>query len=171
MQTLGDIVQIGLIILGVYAFGRVFWRAWVRPLFQSDRQVTPPRWSIRDELARLFLVQDEETVNHSGGATPVMSRETAQTAQTVQTDKQTDHVSEADVWLDRLEVDRTKTALIELLVYSGWEVGQIRGVLKGDNGVLGTEIEAAKIRLGMTDPPRQLRVRDETGERLIPMEG
>jgi len=90
-------------------------------------------------------------------------------AQTPQTDRQTDYVSEADLWLDRLEVDRTKTALIELLVYSGWEVGQIRGVLKGDNGAIGTEIEAAKIRLGMTEPPRTLRVKDDHGERLIPM--
>ena len=99
----------------------------------------------------------------------LMSRAPAQTAQTTQTDKQTDYVSEADLWLDRLEVDRTKTALIELLVYSGWEVGQIRGVLKGDNGTIGTEIEAAKIRLGMTEPPRHLRVKDDHGERLIPM--
>lgn len=101
----------------------------------------------------------------------VMTINPAQTAQTNQTDRQTDYVSEADRWLDRLEVDRTKTALIELLVYSGWDVGQIRGLLKGDNGVLGTEIEAARKRLGISIEPRQLRVRDAEGERLIPMEG
>ena len=99
----------------------------------------------------------------------LMSRPPKQAAQTAHTDRQTDYVSEADLWLDRLELDRTKTALIELLVYSGWEVGQIRGVLKGDNGAIGTEIEAAKIRLGMTEPPRVLRVKDDHGERLIPM--
>jgi hypothetical protein len=66
--------------------------------------------------------------------------------------------------------DRTKTALIELLVYSGWEVGQIRVVLKGDNGALGAEIEAARQRLGISTEPRQLRVRDDQGERLIAME-
>jgi len=100
----------------------------------------------------------------------VMSRFPAQTEQTPQTDRQTDYVSEADLWLDRLEVDRTKAAVIELLVYSGWEVGQIRGVLKGDNGTIGTDIEAAKIRLGMVEPARQIRVRDDHGERLIPMD-
>jgi hypothetical protein len=99
----------------------------------------------------------------------IMSRWASAPQQTAQTDTQTDYVSEADLWLDRLEVDRTKTALIELLVYSGWEVGQIRGVVKGDNGAIGTEIETAKIRLGMTEPPRQLRVKDDHGERLIPM--
>lgn len=99
----------------------------------------------------------------------VMLPAPAQTGQTGQTDTQTDHVSEADRWLDRLEVDRTKTALIELLVYSGWEVGQIRNVVKGDNGAIGVEVEAAKIRLGIALPPRELRVRDEHGERLIPM--
>jgi hypothetical protein len=100
----------------------------------------------------------------------VMSRMPAQTEQTAQTDRQTDYVSEADLWLDRLEVDRTKAAVIELLVYSGWEVGQIRGVLKGDNGTIGTDIEAAKIRLGMVEPARQIRVRDDHGERLIPID-
>jgi hypothetical protein len=99
-----------------------------------------------------------------------MLRAPAPAPQTAQTDRQTDYVSEADLWLDRLELDRTKTALIELLVYSGWEVGQIRGVLKGDNGAIGTEIEAAKIRLGMVEPPRHLRVKDDHGERLIPMD-
>jgi len=100
----------------------------------------------------------------------VMSRVPTQTEQTAQTDRQTDYVSEADLWLDRLEVDRTKAAVIELLVYSGWEVGQIRGVLKGDNGAIGTDIEAAKIRLGMVEPARQIRVRDDHGERLIPID-
>lgn len=79
----------------------------------------------------------------------IMSRAEAQTAQTGQTDTQTDELSVEDRWLDRLEVDRTKTALIELLVYSGWDVSQIRSVVKGDNGTLGTEVEAARQRLGM----------------------
>jgi hypothetical protein len=100
----------------------------------------------------------------------VMSPARSQTEPDEQTDRQTDYVSEADHWLDRMEVDRTKTALIELLVYSGWDVGQIRSVVKGDNGAIGTEIEAARNRLGITAEPRQLRVRDAEGERLIPME-
>lgn len=108
----------------------------------------------------------DRVVNHFQIVMPSVPHQTEQTAQT---DRQTDYVSEADRWLDRLEVDRTKTMLIELLVYSGWDVGQIRGVLKGDNGAIGNEIDAARKRLGMTDEPRQLRVRDEAGERLIPM--
>jgi len=122
---------------------------------------------VRPILESYELIAPRESVNPFQDVT---SRINAQTTQTAQTDKQTDYVSEADLWLDRLEVDRTKTALIELLVYSGWEVGQIRGVIKGDNGAIGTEIEAAKKRLGMTEPPRQLRVKDDQGERLIPMQ-
>lgn len=101
----------------------------------------------------------------------VMTTGSAQTGADEQTDDRQTQVSEADQWLDRLEVDRTKTALIELLVYSGWDVGQIRNVIKGDNGAIGIEVEAAKHRLGIILPPRELRVRDEKGERLIPMEG
>lgn len=111
----------------------------------------------------------DRLVNRSQAAGPLMSPETAQTARTERTDARTDQVSEADRWLGRLEVDRTKTALIELLVYSGWEVAQIRSVLKGENAALGTEIEAAKIRLGIADAPRMLHVRDDKGERDIVM--
>lgn len=100
----------------------------------------------------------------------VISPADDQTVADAQTDRQTDLVSEADQWLDRIELDRTKTALIELLVYTGWDVGQIRSVIKGDNGAIGTEVEAARKRLGIVVEPRLLRVRDEQGERLIPMD-
>lgn len=117
-----------------------------------------------------FPESRQKIVKYFLPAMPVMSRENAQTAPDAQTDRQTDLVSEADLWLDRIERDRTKTALIELLVYSGWDVGQIRGVVKGDNGAIGLEVEAARKRLGIIVEPRQLRVRDDQGERLIPMD-
>ena len=178
---MGDAIGLGgfcFSILGACAVAWGIWRAWTRPQKNEGDQPSPAqrpafsRWSISGELRRLFLVEGvSDYVTGTTAQLSGMSPVRPQTAADEQTDRQTDLVSEADQWLDRIEVDRTKTALIELLVYSGWEVGQIRGVLKGDNGAIGTEIEAAKIRLGMTDPPRQLRVRDETGERLIPMEG
>lgn len=84
-------------------------------------------------------------VSHSGVD---MSRPTDQTRQTNQTDRQTDEVPEADQWLERVRLDRTKTMLIDLLVYSDWHVGEIRAALKGDSGALGKEIEAARQRLG-----------------------
>jgi hypothetical protein len=123
------------------------------------------------ELRRLFLVEGvSDYVAGTAAQTPVMSPAPQPIMQTDQTDRQTDQVSVADQWLDRMELDRTRTTMIELMVYSGWKVGEIRAVLKGDNGVIGTEIEAARQRLGIVDEPRQLRVRDDQGERLIPME-
>lgn len=101
---------------------------------------------------------------------PVMSPAPTQTERTGRTDGRTDYVSEADLWFDRLEVDRTKTAVIEVLVYNGWTVDQVRKIIKGENAALGAEIEAARQRLGITDEPRMLRVKDDAGERLIPME-
>lgn len=105
-------------------------------------------------------------------AAPVMSRDHAQTQQTDQTDGQTDLVSEADRWLDRIEIDRTREAVVELLVYSGWSVSDMRkaNILRGDNGAIGVEVEAARQRLGITAEPRQLRVKDDHGERLISMD-
>lgn len=67
-----------------------------------------------------------------------------QTGQTDQTDGQTDRVSAGDQWLARLKVDRKKSALIELLVYSGWSVGEIRSTIKGDSGAIGAEIQALR---------------------------
>ena len=148
-----------LLLLGLIRF-----LAWLTSL-QEEHGSLP-----RAGVHAIQRYVDVRPVKTSQDATPVMSRENAQTTQTDQTDGQTDQVSEADRWLDRIEVDRTKTALIELLVYSGWDVGQIRGVVKGDNGAIGVEVEAAKQKLGMVDEPRQLRVKDDHGERLIPMD-
>lgn len=162
-------------VLGAVAVAWGIWRAWARPKEDDPTMPTAPpvtaRWSIGGEIKRLFVVEGvSDYVAGTAVAAPVMSRAIAQTAPDEQTDEQTDLVSVADQWLDRLEVDRTKTALIELLVYSGWDVGQIRGVVKGDNGAIGAEIEAARQRLGIHAEPRQLRVRDDHGERLIPMD-
>ena len=74
-------------------------------------------------------------------------------------------VSAADAWLDRFEVDRTKTAAIELMVYSGWTVAQIRAVIKGENAALGAEIDAARQRLGIApEQPRAIPLRPRTGD-------
>lgn len=110
-----------------------------------------------------------ESVKHSH---PIMSPARPQTTPDEQTDRQTDSVSEADRWLDRLELDRTRTAVIELLLYSGWTITDLRreGILRGDNTAISAEVEAAKKKLGIVGEPRLLKVRDREGERMIPME-
>lgn len=67
-----------------------------------------------------------------------------QTGQTDKTDRQTDRASEAEQWIARLKVDRTKATLIELLVYSEWGVGEIRATLKGDSGAIGEAVRAVR---------------------------
>lgn len=100
----------------------------------------------------------------------IMSREKPQTAADQQTDRaDRPSVSADSLEVPRLQLDKTKTAIIELLVYNGWQAGEIRSVLKGDNGVIGTEVEAARKRLGIDLPERTLKVRDEKGERVISM--
>ena len=111
------------------------------------------------------------TVNHSQPLMSTPASFLAQTNQTDQTDESDDAVSEADRWLDRLEVDRSRTAIIELMVYSGWNTSQVRAVLKGDSGMVGAEVEAAKIKLGIAPEPRLLKVRDNgANERVIPFD-
>lgn len=84
---------------------------------------------------------------------PVMSRPSAY-PMADETDRHADRpsVSADDSWIARLELDRSKAVLIELLVYSGWQVGEIRAVVKGDNGAIGVEVDAARKRLGVEPP-------------------
>lgn len=130
---------------------------------------------VYDHVVRLVkkFMSSDATVNYPQEDRDIPNGNDAhyvkQTEQTDKTDGQTDAVSTADQWMDRLEVDRTRAALIELMVYSGWTVGEVRNVVKGDNGVIGAEVEAARKRLGIApEPPRTLTVRDEHGARVIP---
>ena len=87
-----------------------------------------------------------------------------QTAQTTQTDR-ADSPSAAP---EPAEVPRNLTeraipagdrgALVEALVINEWGVGQIRTVLKGDNGVISQEIAAARERLGLPAAPRTITI-------------
>jgi hypothetical protein len=82
-------------------------------------------------------------------------KQPANTQQTTQTDKP-DSPSAAS---EPTEAPRNLTeraippgdrgALVEALVTNEWGVGQIRNVLKGDNGVISQEIAAARERLGL----------------------
>jgi hypothetical protein len=49
-------------------------------------------------------------------------------------------------------------ALVEALVTNEWGVGQIRGVLKGDNGVISAEVAAARERLGLPAAVRTITI-------------
>jgi len=73
-------------------------------------------------------------------------------------------VSAPNPWMERLQVDRTRAAVIELLVYSGWRVEQIRTIVKGENGAIGSEVDAARQRLGVDEPARVILVSKRGGE-------
>ena len=70
MTTLGDYVQVALILLTIFVILRAVWNMVARPRAHahSDQQQTisanlpRERWSIRGELARLFLVSDVPAV-------------------------------------------------------------------------------------------------------------
>jgi len=112
--------------------------------------------------------QEQKSVKHSVRSEPIMSPPPIVKFADRQTDRaDRPSVSEDNLDVPRLRLDKTKATIIEVLVYNGWQVGEIRAVIKGDNGVIGVEAEAARKRLGIDPPPRELRVRDEKGERVI----
>jgi hypothetical protein len=63
--------------------------------------------------------------------------------------------------LRRLRSDRSRAAVVEVLVQAGWDVGAIRAVLKGDNGAIGAETQAARAALGSAAPPARTFVARE----------
>lgn len=120
---------------------------------------------VRPILVDYGVIRDEEVVNTSR---PVMSPPT----KPVVADERTDEadgpsVSALLTSIGKMELDRTRAPIIELMVYSGWTTAEIRAVLKGENAALGAEVEATRKRLGVVTPDRTLRVKDEKGERMI----
>jgi hypothetical protein len=90
--------------------------------------------------------------------------QTTQTTQTAQTDRpDSPSAAQEEPEAPRNLTERTipagdRGALVEALVTNDWGVGQIRGVLKGDNGVISQEIAAARERLGLPATPRTITI-------------
>ena len=90
-----------------------------------------------------------------------------QPAQTTQTDR-TDRPDSPSAAVETPEAPNNLTeraippgdrgALVEALVVNEWGVGQIRTVLKGDNGVISQEIAAARERLGLPAAARTITI-------------
>jgi hypothetical protein len=51
-----------------------------------------------------------------------------------------------------------RAAVVRALVRDDWTVGQIRALLKGDNGMIGQEIEQARAVLGNAPPRRVVTI-------------
>jgi hypothetical protein len=88
----------------------------------------------------------------------------SQTAQTAQTDRPDSPSAAVETpatpanLTERAIPAGDRGALVEALVINEWGVGQIRGVLKGDNGVISQEIAAARERLGLPATPRTITI-------------
>lgn len=138
-MNLGDLILLGSIGVALWYVPRYLWRVYGGP-----------------DVVKYF---DD-----------IMSRVRAAQGADERTDGTDEpRVSAVDPFFDRLQLDRTKTVVIEILVYSGWTTGEIRSILKGENAAIGAEVEAARQRLGIAAPERTLRVRDGRSERVIPL--
>jgi len=87
-----------------------------------------------------------------------------QTAQTAQTDRPDSPSAAVETpatptnLTERAIPAGDRGALVEALVVNEWGVGQIRTVLKGDNGVISAEVAAARERLGLPAAPRTFTI-------------
>lgn len=111
-------------------------------------------------------------VSNVWGDAPLRSVELpSQTSrQTAQTDQQTTRPSALPPKPPRFALDRTRQAVLEELLTHGWTITDLRreNILRGDNATISQEVIETRKRLGLADPDRTLKIRDEKGERVIP---
>lgn len=84
--------------------------------------------------------------------------------------KQTTRPSAISPKPPRLALDKTRAAVLEELLTHGWTITDLRreNILRGDNATISQEVAETRKRLGLADPDRTIKVRDEKGERVIP---
>lgn len=129
---------------------------------------------VRPILVDYGVIRDQETVNPSQGVmSPAAMLNMADEADRP-ADRLADHapesrLSEKKEHPPRLQLDKTRTAVIEELLTNDWTIADLRreGILRGDNKTIGDEVAEARKRLGLVDAERTLRVRDASGERII----
>lgn len=87
-----------------------------------------------------------------------------------QTDQQTTRPSAISPKPPRLALDKTRAAVLEELLTHGWTITDLRreNILRGDNATISQEVAETRKRLGLADPDRTIKIRDEKGERVIP---
>lgn len=141
--------------LVAFVIAGFLWFWIVRPILEDWGVIgpyVPPRYDAETKRIVNTLPAAEPAAAHDM-STPA-ARTNADGA-----DEETDgRVSAPNPWMERLQVDRTRAAVIELMVYSGWRVEQIRTVIKGENASIGAEIDAARQRLGIPEAPRIIAV-------------
>lgn len=108
-------------------------------------------------LGKIMAWWDARSVNHSQAVMSLVFPQTKPDRQTDEPDRRADTALSGDPKrCPALQLDRTKTGLITVLVYNEWTVSEIRGLLKGDNTVISQEIAEARKRLGK-DMPAEYR--------------
>lgn len=129
---------------------------------------------VRPILVDYGIIRDQESVNPSQNTMSPAAALGMTDEQTDRADRPADRALESrlpekKVEPPRLQLDKTRAAVIEELLTNGWTVADLRreGILRGDNKIIGDEVAEARKRLGLTDTERTLRVRDASGERVI----
>ncbi len=151
--TLADILRLIAVVIAaglVFGGGPAMWRA-LPSLFDTGNERRPLVRFVRaagDDMSSVSDSSDQDYVIEPTRIAQTDSR---------QTDRQP--VSEPQKAAARLQLNKTRTAVIEELLTSGWNVGEIRSVIKGDNGTIGAEIDAARKRLGIEVESRTVPVR------------
>ncbi len=156
-----SILVIGGIAFWLYASspdesGRARWQTWrlwrgLAALFDAGNERRP--------LVRFVRAAGEDMSSISNTAADDYVAEPVRMAQTDSRQAVCLPVSEPHKAPAHLQLNKTRTAVIEELLTHGWNVGEIRSVVKGDNGTIGAEIDAARQRLGIEAEARTVPVR------------
>ena len=143
MHGLDMLTQLFLLCVGIGTVA-LLWARVVAPALHA--------FGVRHPL---LYVLDAEPDGHAPQRDYVQSDapQPAQTGRQTQTDGLSESLEatesdDSDIRLRGI-TPGSRALLIEALVLAGWSVGQIRTVLKGDNGTIGEEIAEVRARHGM----------------------
>lgn len=132
----GTVVFLGLVAL--LGFG-LLWFHVLRPMLEDFGLLKPGEYSVSRVI--------------------VMSSAAVDPGE--QTDMQTDiGPSALEAAVKAKQIDVIRDLLIDTLVCAGADVDTVRQSVKGDGGVIGAKVAAARQRLGIDPPARKLSVRD-----------
>jgi len=164
------------------------WRAWTRspqewhrpdtPVVDLTTRRQPGGWSVRGELARLFLTEDVVMSRSAAGVPITDQNQTERRSEATEPHRNSVEQGAGTMfgtvvtYLERCDDDQLLAVLAELIDDTGdWRFAESRVAKFIPGRVEDRLAQVRAIRDTVPPPPeaRQLRVRDDHGERLIPM--
>lgn len=136
---------------------------WLVSTLTGRKIVYVPQGALKQQVRHTLEereIADEETVEADKGLNEQTDSPDEADEQTENTDsRQTaseSRLSDIEQLVERVQLDRSRETIIELLVRVGWSVSDIRAIIKGDNAVISGLVAKAKSKLDQPEEADQV---------------